>query len=171
MDHLFRDRPLVLPAVHGAMCHDRGMAIMKRSTAAAVVLAALALTACDMTGVPQVEGTYRGTLVWRLGGSEIMGTSTLTVVQSGDQVTVSGSWTVLGLTVDLPAFTGTINRTGNVTGQQSGLTAAPYSTPECGLFTPVSGDLTFNGRTARLSGITNTERCGVMQITATMTRQ
>ena len=97
---------------------------MRRSTAAAVVLAALALTACDMTGgVPQVAGTYTGPVVLRFVslGTELEGSAQLTAVQSGAEVTVHGSVTFLGVTAEVAAFTGTINSTGFFTTTENGV--------------------------------------------------
>ena len=111
---------------------------MRRSTAAAVVLAALTLTACDdMTGgaggVPRVAGTYEGPMVYRFPdlGIEIPARARLTVVQSGAEVTIGGSVTLAGTTVAVTSFTGMINSTGFFTATDDGVSGT-VSDETCG---------------------------------------
>ena len=147
--------------------------IMRRSTAAAVVLAALALTACDnMTGgVPQVAGTYTGPLVFLFPdlGIETESTARLTVVQAGAEVTVSGSLTIAGTTIGVTAFTGMINSTGFFTTTDDGVSGTT-SDATCGTYRPVSSSLTFSGREARLVESASTDYCGNIHLSGTLTR-
>ena len=148
------------------------MTIMRRSTAAAVVLAALALTACDMTGgVPQVAGTYTWPVVLRFVslGTELEGSAQLTAVQSGAEVTVHGSVTFLGVTAEVAAFTGTINSTGFFTTTENGVSGTS-SDPTCGRYRPMSSSLTFSGREARLVENAGTDYCGNIHLSGTLTR-
>jgi hypothetical protein len=149
------------------------MTIMRRSTAAAVVLAALALTACDsMTGgVPQVAGTYTGPVVLRFPslGTEFEGSARLTAVQSGAEVTVHGSLTLLGVTTEVTAFTGTINSTGFFTVTENGVSGTA-SDPICGRYRPMGSSLTFSGREARLVENVGTDDCGNIHLSGTLTR-
>ena len=145
---------------------------MRRSTAAAVVLAALALTACDMTGgVPQVAGTYTGPVVLRFVslGTELEGSAQLTAVQSGAEVTVHGSVTFLGVTAEVAAFTGTINSTGFFTATENGVSGTS-SDPTCGRYRPMRSSLTFSGREARLVENAGTDYCGNIHLSGTLTR-
>ena len=140
---------------------------------AALVLAALALTACDnMTGgVPQVAGTYTGPVVFRFPdlGLEAAGRARLTVVQSGAEVTIGGSLTVAGTTADVTSFTGMINSTGFFTATAHGVSGT-VSDATCGTYRPVSSSLTFSGREVRLVENVNTDYCGNIQLSGTLTR-
>ena len=140
-----------------------------KAAVAAVVL--IALAACDMTGVPRVAGTYTGPLVFRILGEEVRGTARLVVTQSGDQVTVNGTLTLAGVTSDLAAFTGTINATGNFTTTQHGVVDQTPTDATCGELRPRSSSLTFSNGTAKLVQNVNTDRCGLLQMTATLTRE
>ena len=92
--------------------------------------------------IPQVAGTYTGPFDLRVDAVLIAtGTETLTVAQAGSQVTVTGAATFseLGITIQVPAVTGTINETGFFT-QTSADPQIPVN-PVCGPVTPVSSSL------------------------------
>ena len=103
------------------------------SARAALLAAALLAAACDMrgsgAGVPQVAGTYTGTLTWEwlsYENASYLTTARLVVRQSGDEVTVVGSIVVTGTTYEIPALSGTINQTGRFTvSPQGGASLVP----------------------------------------------
>ena len=145
--------------------------------AAAVVAAVIVIAACDdMTGagaagVPSVAGTYSGPVVLRFPdlAVETTGSARLTVVQSGAEVTISGSLTLAGVTTEVTAFTGRINATGFVSVTESGVTGTA-SDATCGRYYPVSGSLTFAGGQARLVENVTTDYCGNIHLSGTLTR-
>jgi hypothetical protein len=103
----------------------------------------LALAACDgLTGpsLPEVAGTYTGpvtlgaTVVFQGVPDTILANGSMTVVveQDVDQVTLSGSMTILGDTESLDTISGTINEAGvwTETGAETG--AFVFDDDECG---------------------------------------
>ena len=147
-----------------------------RIRAAALVAAVIvAVSACDMTGVPQVAGTYTGPLSIVLIDAGISGTAsmTLTVVQSGSMVTVSGSMSAEGITVGIPAMRGVIDATGtfeptSLAGVAAGSLDQRYAV--CGTATGGYLTITFSGRTAQWSMAGGTTGCGTITYTATLRR-
>ena len=93
----------------------------------------------------------------------------MTVVQAGSQLTITASMTVAGQTVQVPALTGTINATGFFTYEAGGFSGT-LNDPACGQITPTSTSLTFSGRTVRLAETSNSQRCGALQVSGTLTR-
>ncbi len=141
-----------------------------------LLLLALCVTApaCEsITGpsYPDVAGTYSGPLVWSvsLDPSPITGAMNITVVQQDNQLTVTGSITVLGVTSQLPAITGTINETGFFTATGGGA-ASTFPDPTCGVITATSSTLTFSGNSARFLETATTQYCGSWSFDATLTR-
>ena len=94
----------------------------------------------------------------------------IVVRQSGAQVTITGSLTFLGETLELPAITGTINATGFFTATAGGF-AGTVDDPTCGRITTTSSSLTFTGRTARYTETANTQFCGTWNLSAVLTRR
>lgn len=119
---------------------------------------------------PQVTGTYTGgaTLSAPQLGATITGTARAVVVQSGSQVTITGSLTFEGETTAVPAVTGTINETGFFTATSTGIVGSPSGV--CGTVRPVSASLTFAGRTLRWEESQETALCGLISIEAVLTR-
>ncbi len=120
--------------------------------------------------IPNVAGTYTGALDFFVDGVR---TSTIqarmTVVQSGSQLTITGSVTVSGQTVQLPAFTGNVNETGFFT-SSGGAIAESVDDATCGRITATSWSLTFSGSTARYVENATTEFCGNWLVSGTVTR-
>ena len=93
----------------------------------------------------------------------------MVVVQAESQLTISGSMTLDGMTVQLPAVTGTINETGLFTATAGGFSTS--AVPDtCGTITPTSSTLTFSGSTAQLHESATTDFCGTLTLDATLTR-
>ena len=94
----------------------------------------------------------------------------MAVVQAGSQLTISGSLTFPGMTVQLPAVTGMINETGFFTATSGGFSTGAASDDICGTITPTSSTLTFSGSTAQLHESATTDFCGTLTLDATLTR-
>ena len=108
----------------------------------AVTLLAVALAACDrLTGpsIPRVAGTYTGplvveaTAVFRGTPETITATGSMRVAveQVEDQVSLSGSMTILGDTESLGTISGTIDEAGVWTEAASGVGAFVFEDDEC----------------------------------------
>ena len=147
----------------------------------AVVVLALVFVACGEGGgspttpssrVPDVAGTYTGTLYLTSSRSSqrVPIQMRMVVVQSGSQLTITGSLSFDGRRLDLPAITGTINQTGFFTLTAGGFYGDTVDDPDCGRITPTSESLTFSGRTARYQETADTQYCGTLQISGTLTR-
>lgn len=145
----------------------------------AVFVLSFAFIACDGTptapssGVPNVAGTYTGTLYLTSsqGSQRVPVEMQMVVVQSGSQLTITASMSLGGQTVDLPAITGTINRTGFFTVTAGGYYENTTDDVECGRITPTSSSLTFSGRTARYQESADSQHCGTLQLSGTLTRR
>ena len=143
-----------------------------------MVAALIAASACEMTGIPRVAGTYTGTMTIQLGTLLAQVPMRLTVEQSGPQVTVSGSVTYQGYSFALPpALTGTVDATGTFTaeGVAGGMVATFSPTTSsspwpCGTIGGAWFTLTFSGNEADFSLGGQTSRCGLVTYHATLTR-
>lgn len=137
-----------------------------------MIASCAAATSCGITGpqYPDVAGTYDGPLTWQIPGESIAGQMNLTVVQADDQLTITGSATILGSTIQLPAITGTVNETGFFTATAGGA-AGTVSDPNCGTITTTSATLNFTGDSARYHETATTSWCGAWAFDATLTRQ
>ena len=146
-----------------------------RKTALLLVATTLVLAGCnsptDPSGqFPAVAGTYAGVLNWTANGVAVSDlTARLNVVQAGSQLTITGSITVLGQTIQLPAFTGNINQTGFFTATSGG-GASTGVDPTCGTISTTSATLAFTGNTARYVENATTQFCGSWVISGTLTR-
>ena len=149
---------------------------MKIRLPAAVALVALLLTACDemmQPSIPQVAGTYNGTLtilVPDLGISEQLAMR-MSVEQSGSRITASGAFTYQGAASTF-VWPGTIDETGLFTGDSSGgpIDPASLDTDLCGRIQPISARLTFSGRRAVFSALLRASQCGLISYDAILTR-
>ena len=133
----------------------------------------LAVACSDPTApFPDVAGTYAGTVTLSVSGGgslDLDGSMIMVVAQSDEQLTITGSITFLGETVQLPAITGTINETGFFTATAGGFSETT-SDPECGTWTTTSSTLTFSGATARLQESVSSPSCGNLSLFGTLTR-
>ena len=119
---------------------------------------------------PNVAGTYNGTLRWTANGALVANASArLNVVQAGSQLTLTGSVTIFGQIVQLPAVTGNINQTGFFTATSGG-GASTGADPTCGVITTTSVTLAFSGNTATYTEAANTQFCGNWAFAGTLTR-
>ena len=129
--------------------------------------------------IPNVAGTYRGplTITAALEGVVLVtlsGTTHITVVQAGAQLTITGSTTILDETSVLEAVTGTVNATGRVTFPPDSIINAapiPMGDDTCGALTPAPTMLTFAGTTAQLLQTATSDSCGSFEVVGTLTRQ
>lgn len=145
---------------------------MIRKTASGWMITLLLAGACsEITGpsVPDVGGTYTGSLTLSGGGGSLDGSMRMDVAQAGAELTITGSITFLGETVQLPAVTGIINETGFFTATAGGFSSTT-SDPQCGTVTTTSATLTFSGDTARLQETASTSFCGNLSMFGTLTR-
>ena len=100
---------------------------------------------------PQVAGVYTGTITITAAGDSLDGSGRLDVAQSDSEVTIAGTVTVLGETVQLPSVTGRINMTGFFTPTAGGDATAGYDAT-CGAWRYSSATISFSGRSMRLTG-------------------
>ena len=141
---------------------------------------ALALVACQEgpgrgpDGILRVGGTYTGKGTYLLSdlGTSFEISMRMVVVQSGSDVTLSGSLTAAGTTINLPAQTGTVSSTGTFMATSSGVIdyEGALETSQCGTIYPISASLAFSGSQARLEESADTDYCGRIQFSATLTR-
>ena len=126
--------------------------------------------------IPNVAGTYRGplTITASLEGVALVrlsGTTQITVVQAGTQLTITGSTTILDETSALETVTGTVDATGRVTFPPGSIINAAPIDDTCGTITPAPTMLTFSGNTARFLQTATSDDCGTVEIVGTLTRQ
>ena len=147
---------------------------MKTKVASAVICALIAVSACDMNGVPNVEGTYTGTLTVQFvdAGVGVDGSMRMIVEQAGSNVTISGSVTFGGVTTGLTALSGTIDATGYFMATRSGLIDpdAALDTALCGRLHPTTGSLTFSSGEAQYAATAQTDFCGAISFHARLIR-
>lgn len=125
----------------------------------AVALLAVALAACDsLTGpaIPEVAGTYTGplavevTAVFQGTPQTITATGSMTAVveQIEDQVTLSGSMTILGNTESLDTIPGRIDEAGVWTEASAGVGAFVFEDDECGY--TADSEVRFSGASLKI---------------------
>ena len=128
----------------------------------------LPVVACDKnsptepTGpqVPTVAGNYTGPVTLTVSGGSVSGTGRMEVAQAGDQLTITGSITLGGQTIQIPAVTGTLNATGFFTIAAGSTVVDTIQDQTCGTMRASRSTLTFSGRTARYVEELTTTRCG-----------
>lgn len=89
-----------------------------------------------------LAGRYTGELTVSGEGGTVSGLMTVTVEQSGNQVTMSGTIQLLGQSLTLAAITGTVNNTGFFTLTGGGYSGS-YDNPDCGEVTGFSVSINF----------------------------
>ena len=147
-----------------------------------LLLVAVAAVACggspvapspQVTQIPQVAGTYTGPATFAVRGLGISeaGTGEIGVTQAGRSVTLVASWTFQGPTFNDPSVSGTIDATGLFT-RSGGEVQTPTGDfdENCGMITSQTLTVTFSGSTMRFSDTEQTELCGQLGISATLTR-
>ena len=144
---------------------------------AAIVLLVVITTACgdsptSPSRYPQVAGGYMGevTISARsLGLISASGIDQMAVTQSGNQVTIGGASVAIGEGIELPSISGTIDQTGVVT-PAGGAGATLGNEPPCGRWMLASADISFSGRSMQIQETLETDRCGVIRLSGTLTR-
>lgn len=148
---------------------------------AAPVILLLLTAACDSspaapssTRTPDVAGSYTGAFSIR---SSTLGPLSedldvrLVVSQAGSQLTITGSASLGGQTTQLPPLLGAVNSTGSfrftVGGSGNGDILRDR---RCGETAPTGGSITFSGRTLRYVETHQSEFCGNIEISGTLTR-
>lgn len=145
----------------------------------------LAVVACDSptspsaaARIPNVAGTYTGSLTFSIlsTGDSLPIRGRITATQAGSQVTLTGSLTLSGQTLELPAVTGTVSATGFFTATGGGFYEDAARDPTCGRITTTSSTLVFSvsGQSAsslRYQETATTDYCGNLQISGTLYRQ
>ena len=141
----------------------------------ALVLAVNVLTGCGdnptapTSRIPEVAGTYTGPLTIQVTANDsFQGSARLDVAQAGAQLTITGSYTLLGTTAQLPAIPGTIDEMGLFIPAAGG--AAGVVNDSCGRVNTTSTDITFSGRTVRWEETASTEFCNDFALSGTLSR-
>ena len=151
-----------------------GTIVMKIKVGTAVMCALIALAACDMNGIPNVEGTYTGPLTIEFVdvGIGAVASMRMIVEQAGANVTISGTLTYNGATTGITAIGGTVDATGFFMGTRSGFVDPDVAldTALCGRIYPATGSLTFSNGTINYSAFVRTDFCGAISYQATLTR-
>ena len=131
------------------------------------------VTACDMNGVPNVEGTYTGPVTMTYADLGLTYTFQMRVVveQSGSRVSMSISFSAEGVTAGLGVATGTIDATGFYTPDEDQSVAAPAGSTTCGTTTPLTTrSIIFSGGKLEFAGSAQTSLCGLVSLQATLSR-
>lgn len=142
--------------------------------AGALALALVVMAACDMNGVPNVEGTYTGRVTVAAPELDISVVGQMRVVakQSGSQVTLSGSQTFGDITSGLTATTGTISATGVFTAEESGLIDAEEALQGglCGSLRPISSSVVFADGRLEMEASVRSSVCRLITYHANLSR-
>ena len=105
-----------------------------------------------------------------LGLISASGIHQMAVTQSGNQVTIGGASAVaVGEGIELPSISGTIDQTGVFT-PAGGAGATLWNEPPCGRWMLASADISFSGRSMQIQETLETDRCGVIGLSGTLTR-
>ena len=124
---------------------------------------------------PDVAGAYSGPLVLTAvvnpdDSETLNGTMRLVVTQSGSQVTLNGTITILGTTEEIPPTVGTIDGDGEFTFPGDDFQGA-MPDPGCGEVRVTSITLVFLDGMAIFNQVFETTECGDLTVAATMTRE
>ena len=129
--------------------------------------------ACDMNGVPNVEGTYAGPVTMTYADLGLIYTFQMRVVveQSGSRVSMSISFSAQGVTAGVGVATGTIDATGLYTPDEDQSVATPAGSTTCGTTTPLTTrSIIFSGGKLEFAGSAQTSLCGLVSLQATLSR-
>ena len=137
-------------------------------------------TACgddEPTGpIPDVSGTYTGSFIVQLllNRQVIQGSMQVVVEQAGESVTINGEIQTARGTAEIPSVTGTLDATGFLELTGGGFSAsvndASVSEEFCGTTRTLSSTVRFFGRTAEVSEHADTDRCGRVILSGSLTR-
>lgn len=146
----------------------------RRRLAAAVLLISVAACGDDEpTGpLPDVAGTYNGSFIVQLllNRQVIQGSMQVVVEQAGESVTITGEIQASGGSAEIPSVTGTLDATGFLELTGGGFSA--YVNEQfCGPTRTLSSTVRFFGRTAEVSEHADTDFCGRIILSGSLTRQ
>ena len=127
----------------------------------------------DITGpIPDIAGTYAGSFLVRfpLNQQGIQGSMRVVVEQAGENVTLTGEVQASGGSASIPAVTGTLDARGflELTG---GSISASVNEAFCGPTRTLSSTVRFFGRNAEVSEHADTDFCGRVILSGSLTRQ
>ena len=153
--------------------HFASLASRARIVLLVVVTAACGDSPTSPSRYPRVAGSYIGdvTISARsLGVVSVSGINRMEATQSGNQVTIGGVFAAIGEGIETPSITGTINETGVFT-PTAGAGATLGSGPSCGTWMLASAAISFSGRSMQIQETMETDRCGVIRLSGTLTRR
>lgn len=136
----------------------------------------LSVAACgddEPTGpIPDVAGTYTGSFIVQLlvNRQAIPGSMQVVVEQAGESVTLTGEIQASGNTAAIPSVTGTLDATGFLELTGGGFSAS-VNEQFCGPTRTLSSTVRFFGRSAEVSEHADTDFCGRVILSGSLTRQ
>lgn len=137
-----------------------------------VIAAACGGSPTSPSRYPRVTGSYIGDLTISAPSLRVISSSgsyQMKVAQSGNHVTIGGvSVRFVGEGIEIPSITGTINETGVFTPTPD---ATLGNEPSCGRWTLGSATISFSGRSMQIRETMETDRCGVIGLSGTLTRR
>ena len=142
----------------------------------ALVVLTLASVACgedELTGpVPEIAGTYAGSFIvqYLVNREGVAGSMQVVIEQAGQNVTLTGSIGVSGVTVPIPAATGTLDATGFLELTDGGFSGS-VNEEFCGPTRTISSTVRFFGGGAEISEHADTDFCGRVILSGSLTRQ
>ena len=145
----------------------------RRFALAAIVLVGAACGDDEPTGpIPDVAGTYTGSFIvqFLLNSQAMQGRLLVIVEQSGESVTLTGEIEASGGTASIPAVTGTLDATGFLELTGGGFSAS-VNEEFCGPTRTLSSTVRFFGRSAEVSEHADTDFCGRVILSGSLTRQ
>ncbi len=151
--------------------HFVSLAARARIVLFVVVAAACGDSPTAPSRYPQVAGSYIGdvTISARsLGVIRISGMDQMEVTQAGTRVTVGGVVAAIGEGIEIPSVTGTINEAGVVTPSAG---AILRNEPPCGTWMLASATISFSGRSMQIEATMETDHCGVISLSGTLSRR
>ncbi len=145
----------------------------RRFALAAIVLVGAACGDDEPTGpIPDVAGTYNGSFIvqFLLNQQGVQGSMRVVVEQSGESVTITGEIDASGGTASIPAVTGTMDATGFLELSGGGFSAS-VNEEFCGPTRTLSSTVRFFGGSAEVSEHADTDFCGRVILSGSLTRQ
>ena len=136
----------------------------------------LSVAACgddEPTGpIPEVAGTYNGSFFvqFLLNQQGVQGSMRVVVEQAGESVTITGEIEASGGSASIPAVTGTLDVTGFLELTGGGFSAS-VNQQFCGSTRTLSSTVRFFGGGAEVSEHADTDFCGRVILSGSLTRQ
>ncbi len=151
----------------------RRFALAARGTLAAGILFGSACGEGEPTGpIPEVAGSYGGSYLvqFLLNSQALRGGLSVTVEQVGERVTLSGEIEASGGTVSIAPVTGTLDATGFLELTGGGFSES-INEEFCGGTRTLSSTVRFLGANAELSEHADTDFCGRVILSGSLTRR